>query len=65
MKRQSSKRGQTLTEYIIILVVVAIAAIGVVTVFGDRIKALFNASTEELGGTPAANTSTDLSTYGN
>jgi len=47
-KRRDS--GQGMTEYIIIVALIAIAAIGVVTVFGQDIRALFGASTQALAG---------------
>ena len=40
--------GATMTEYIILVVLIAIAAIVVVTQFGDEIKRLFTKSTGEL-----------------
>jgi Flp pilus assembly pilin Flp len=39
-----------MTEYIIIVALVAIGAIFVVTVFGDNIRALFGASANALTG---------------
>jgi Flp pilus assembly pilin Flp len=45
-----SERGQGMTEYIIIVALIAIAAIGVVTVFGQDIRELFGASTRALAG---------------
>ena len=49
--RQLSKDdGQGMTEYIIIVALIAIAAIGVVTVFGQDIRHLFGASTAALSG---------------
>ncbi len=42
--------GQGMTEYIIIVALIAIAAIGVVTIFGDNIRDLFAASTNALAG---------------
>lgn len=50
--RKSLRRdsGQGMTEYIIIVALIAIAAIGVVTVFGQDIRSLFGASTEALSG---------------
>lgn len=42
--------GQGMTEYIIIVALIAIAAIGVVTVFGQDIRHLFGASTAALSG---------------
>ena len=44
------QRGQGMTEYIIIVALIAIAAIGVVTIFGDNIRGLFAASTNALAG---------------
>ena len=43
-------RGQGMTEYIIIVALIAIAAIGVITLFGDNIKALFGMSADALSG---------------
>jgi len=50
--RQSirSESGQGMTEYIIIVALIAIAAIGVVSLFGDNIRALFGASADALAG---------------
>ena len=39
-----------MTEYIIIVALVAIASIAVVTIFGDQIRSLFSASTQQLQG---------------
>ena len=44
------KKGQGMTEYIIIVALIAIAAIGVVSLFGDNIRALFAASSDALTG---------------
>ena len=44
------RRGQGMTEYIIIVALVAIASIAVVTIFGDQIRELFSASTQNLQG---------------
>ena len=42
MKRLNRpRRGQGMTEYIIIVAMVAIAAIGVITVFGEQIRKAF------------------------
>ena len=53
MKKQS---GQGMTEYIIIVALIAIAAIGVVTIFGDNIRKIFGASVNALANTSTANT---------
>ena len=39
-----------MTEYIIIVALVAIASIAVVTIFGDQIRSLFSASIQQLQG---------------
>ena len=43
-------RGRGITEYIIIVALIAIAAIGVITVFGDNIRALFGMATDAVAG---------------
>ena len=44
------KSGQTLVEYIILVVIIAIAVISIAGVFSDRIRAMFGGATVELGG---------------
>jgi pilus assembly protein Flp/PilA len=44
------RRGQGMTEYIIIVALIAIAAIGVITLFGNNIRRLFGASADALAG---------------
>lgn len=46
-KRQ---RGQGMTEYIIIVAVVAILSIGIMTKFGDQLRSLFKTSAEQIAG---------------
>ena len=48
-----SQDGQGLSEYLIIVALIAIAAIGVVTVFGRDIRALFSNTTDSLAGNAA------------
>lgn len=43
-------RGQGMTEYIIIVAVVAILSIGIVLKFGDQIREWFVGSGDALGG---------------
>ena len=51
MKRlRGETKGQGLTEYIIIVALIAIAAIGVVTLFGDDIRRLFGGAANALSG---------------
>ena len=47
-----NRAGQGMTEYIIIVALVAIASIAVVNIFGDSIRELFSASTKNIQGTP-------------
>ena len=48
-----SEQGQGMTEYIIIVALIAIAAIAVITYFGQNLRALFSASANALGGEEA------------
>ncbi len=49
-KQERNCRGQGMTEYIIITALIAIAAIGVISLFGDNIRKLFGASAQALAG---------------
>ncbi len=49
-KNQLKRRGQGMTEYIIIVALIAIAAIGVVTLFGDNIRKLFGMAADATAG---------------
>jgi Flp pilus assembly pilin Flp len=49
-KKLRRNRGQGMTEYIIIVALIAIAAIGVITLFGDNIRKLFGMSADALAG---------------
>jgi len=51
-----SESGQGLSDYPIIVALVAVAAIGVVTVFGRDIRELFSGTTDSLAGNQASNT---------
>ena len=42
--------GQGMTEYIIIVAVIAVAAIGVITLFGQNIAGLFGLAADSLTG---------------
>ncbi len=50
MKRFMKQVGQGMTEYIIIVALIAIAAIGVYTIFGDTVTDQMGAMTVELSG---------------
>lgn len=49
-----SENGQGMTEYIIIVALIAIAAIGVITVFGNNLRVLFSNSANALAGNEEA-----------
>jgi len=53
-----SESGQGMSEYIIIVALIAVAAIGVVTVFGKDIRELFSATTGSLSGESSTNNAT-------
>lgn len=48
--RTRAVRGQGMTEYIIVVALIAIGAIGIVSLFGDNIRKLFGASAQALAG---------------
>jgi len=52
------RRGQGLAEYIIIVALIAIAGIGVTSLFGDNIRALFATSANALAGNENAEAKT-------
>lgn len=43
-------RGQATTEYILIVVLVAVLSIGIITVFGNQLRDLFGVATRRIGG---------------
>lgn len=47
---RTKQRGQGMTEYIIIVALIAIAAIGIYGFFGDAIRSQMGIMTEELAG---------------
>ena len=48
--KHKKSAGQAIVEYIIIVAIVAIGALTVIGLFGDRIKAMFSGATGDLGG---------------
>ncbi len=50
MKRFVKQLGQGMTEYIIIVALIAIAAIAVYSFFGDTLRSQMGAMTQELSG---------------
>lgn len=67
-KKQGKKRGQGMTEYIIIVALIAIAAIGIISIFGQQIKTVFGLSANALAGktsaTPVVNTNPGMKKSG-
>lgn len=61
--RRHAQRGQGMTEYIIIVALIAIAAIGVYAAFGDVVRGQTAVVAGELAGTPSA-TGATLRTQG-
>ncbi len=56
MKNMFRQLGQGMTEYIIIVALIAIAAIGVYTIFGDVVRNQVGGMAQELGGADGAAT---------
>lgn len=55
MKRRfGNRRGQAMTEYIVIVVLIAVAALAIFGLFGDRIRQMVGGAVEELGGDSGA-----------
>lgn len=50
------EEGQGMTEYIVIVALVAIAAIGVVSVYGDNVRKIFGTSVDALAGKGSGST---------
>jgi pilus assembly protein Flp/PilA len=48
--KRRSNRGQGMTEYIIIVALIAIASIGIITLYGDNIRRLFAMAADGLAG---------------
>ena len=49
-KTRRGRKGQGMTEYIIIVALIAIAAIGVVTLFGNNLRRIFGTANDALAG---------------
>ncbi len=57
VRKLRKNHGQGMTEYIIIVALIAIAAVGIVTVFGQNIRELFGNSTDVLSGSTSVKNS--------
>ena len=51
--KRRGKAGQTTSEYVIILGLVALGSIAVILLFGNQIRGLFGAGTKKMAGEPA------------
>ena len=54
LSKKTTRRGIAMTEYLIILAIVAVAAIAVVGLFGKQIKSTFTRNNQALVGTVEA-----------
>ncbi|MGR8919004.1 MAG: hypothetical protein ACU85V_05245 [Gammaproteobacteria bacterium] len=54
LKQKLKQLGQGMTEYIIIVALIAIAAIAIYGLFGDTIRGQMGIMTEELAGNTAS-----------
>lgn len=61
---QKKQKGQGMTEYIIIVALIAISAIGVYSQFGKAVRGQMAGLTEELGGKKANMTETNAAVTG-
>ncbi len=59
MRELRRRKGQGMTEYIIIVALIAIAAIAVITLFGNNIRALFGAASDATAGKTNVTPQTD------
>jgi pilus assembly protein Flp/PilA len=58
--RLRQKRGQGMTEYIIIVALIAVGSIAIVSRFGANVQAMFKASANAIAG----NTNVDVTALG-
>jgi Flp pilus assembly pilin Flp len=48
--KKTARKGQTTSEYVIILGLVALGSIAVVLLFGNQVRALFGSGTRRMAG---------------
>lgn len=48
--KKVARKGQTTTEYVIILGLVALGSIAVILLFGNQVRALFGSGTRKIAG---------------
>lgn len=61
-QRAIAQRGQGMTEYIIIVALIAVAAIGVYSFFGQTVKSQVSGMSKELAGQDASTEQTKAAT---
>ena len=61
-KARKRRQAQGMTEYIIIVALIAIAAIGVVTLFGNNLRRIFGTANDALAGEQNKETGADYYT---
>jgi Flp pilus assembly pilin Flp len=54
LQHRWGRKGQSTAEYIIIVALVAIGSIALITLFGNQIREIFRASSDQLAGNTAA-----------
>lgn len=64
MKSTIKQRGQGMTEYIIVVALVAIAAIGVYTAFGKTLRGQMAVTAQALAGNSASDARAEANTGG-
>ncbi len=64
MQQKTSQRGQGMTEYIIVVALVAIAAIGACTAFGKTVRGQMDVTAQALAGNAADQARTESNTGG-
>ena len=64
MQQKTSQRGQGMTEYIIVVALVAIAAIGVYTAFGKTVRGQMAVTAQALACNAADQARTESNTGG-
>jgi Flp pilus assembly pilin Flp len=64
MKTFRRQKGQGMTEYIIVVALIAIAAIGVYTAFGKTVRGQMAVSAQALAGNSAGDARSEVNTAG-
>lgn len=56
LRKVSGLKGQTTAEYAIIVALIAVSSIAIILLFGDQIRNMFKAQTEQLSGDESSQT---------